>query len=75
MSVLTSPLFLSKKKERYQDAELCVDFAKQKALRNEFCTVEECIPCYMRMTEAEQKLADGSLERARAAKMAKFMGR
>ena len=41
----------------------------------ECCPYEQLLPEYMRATEAEQKLADGTLERQRAAKMARFRSR
>ena len=63
------------KAERYQTAELAARFAKTLWEQGDTCSVEELLPDYMRKTEAEQKLADGSLARARAAKMAKFRSR
>ncbi|MGN8635694.1 tRNA (adenosine(37)-N6)-threonylcarbamoyltransferase complex dimerization subunit type 1 TsaB [uncultured Eubacterium sp.] len=63
------------KAERYQTAELAARFTKTLWEQGDTCSVEELLPDYMRKTEAEQKLADGSLARARAAKMAKFRSR
>ena len=39
------------------------------------CRYDALLPDYMRETEAETKLKDGSLAKARAAKMAKFRSR
>ena len=61
--------------ERYQTAKLTALYAKSLAEKGKFCEVSELLPDYMRKTEAEQKLADGSLEKARKAKMAKFMSK
>ena len=58
--------------ERYQDAARVAEYAKQAYLRGETIAVEELLPDYMRKTEAEVKLADGSLEEARRRKMEKF---
>ena len=60
------------KEQRYQNAALAARFAAQKLAEGGTCTWEELLPLYMRRTEAEQRLEDGSLARARAAKMAKF---
>lgn len=65
---------LAAEEERYPTAERVLRQAlslivKEKA---ETCGYNELEPLYMRKTEAEQKLADGSLARAREAKMAKF---
>ena len=40
----------------------------------EVLSYEEFMPDYMRIAEAEQKLKDGTLEKQRAAKLAKFRG-
>jgi universal bacterial protein YeaZ len=60
------------KEERYQTAEMTAVVAIDKYVAGDTCAVESLLPDYMRETEAEQKLKDGSLARARAAKMAKF---
>lgn len=65
----------AEKSVRYQDAELTAAAAAEAFDRKEFLRTEELLPEYMRKTEAEQKLADGSLARARARKMAKFRSR
>lgn len=62
-------------KERYQTAEMTARCALEKYRRGEILSAEELLPDYMRETEAEQKLKDGSLARERAAKMARFMER
>ena len=49
--------------------------ALAKVLSGDTLTAEELLPDYMRETEAEQKLKDGSLARERAAKMARFRAR
>jgi tRNA threonylcarbamoyladenosine biosynthesis protein TsaB len=46
-----------------------------KLQNNETVSANELQPEYMRATEAEQKLKDGSLARERAAKMARFKAR
>ena len=66
---------LAPEEERYQTAALAARYALPAFLEGKTCTVSELKPEYMRKTEAEQKLADGSLARARAAKMAKFRSR
>ena len=58
--------------DRYQTAEMTAEVALKKFAAGDTCMVEELLPDYMRETEAEQRLKDGSLERARAAKMARF---
>ncbi len=63
------------KSERYQTAGMAVREALRLYRAGETCRVEELLPEYMRKTEAEQKLQDGSLERARAAKLARFRSR
>lgn len=61
--------------ERYQTAGMTARCALEKYRRGETVTVEELLPDYMRATEAEQKLKDGSLAREREAKMARFRSR
>lgn len=63
------------RESRYQTAAMTAEYAA--LLLKDEKTVEypELLPDYMRETEAEQRLRDGSLERARKAKMAKFMSR
>lgn len=60
---------------RYQTAAMAAAVAMNSIEAGETCTFEELLPEYMRETEAEQKLRDGSLARAREAKMAKFRSR
>jgi len=63
------------REDRYQTAALTAAVAMNKLEDGETCTFEELLPDYMRETEAEQRLRDGSLARARAAKMKKFRSR
>lgn len=63
------------KEYRYQTAELTAEAAVRKYKNKELLKYNELLPDYMRESEAEQRLKDGSLEKMRAAKMAKFMGR
>jgi len=63
------------KEERYQTAEMTARAAFVKLQNNETVSANDLQPEYMRATEAEQKLKDGSLERERAAKMARFKAR
>ena len=63
------------KEERYQTAEMTARAAFDKYMNGETVSVENLQPEYMRTTEAEQKLKDGSLARERAAKMARFKAR
>lgn len=65
----------SQKEDRYQTAAMTAAAAMSRLEDGETCTYEELLPNYMRETEAEQKLRDGSLARARAAKMKKFRSR
>ena len=62
----------AEKEERYQHAELVAKAGLEKFKKGETCSYEELNPEYMRVTEAEQKLKDGTLAKERAAKMAKF---
>lgn len=66
---------LALEEDRYQTAALAARYAQLALQEGKTCAVSELKPDYMRKTEAEQKLADGSLARARAAKMAKFRSR
>lgn len=55
--------------ERYPRADLVVKMAKESELEVDY---QNLLPDYMRETEAEQKLRDGTLAKLRAAKMEKF---
>lgn len=61
--------------ERYQTALLAAEYAEQLFDKGNAVSYEMLFPDYMRETEAEQKLKDGTLAKARAAKMAKFRAR
>lgn len=63
------------KESRYQRASMTAACALERYRAGHLLTVEELLPEYMRATEAEQKLADGTLERQRAAKLARFRAR
>lgn len=63
------------KENRYQTAEMTARAAFAKLQNNETVSANDLQPEYMRATEAEQKLKDGSLARERAAKMARFKAR
>ncbi len=63
------------KDERYQDAGMTARAAVKKYRNGELISADQLLPDYMRVTEAEQKLKDGSLARERAAKMARFKAR
>ena len=63
------------KENRYQTAEMTARAAFDKLAKKETVTAVDLQPEYMRATEAEQKLKDGSLARERAAKMARFKAR
>lgn len=60
---------------RYQRAQMTARIALQKYNAGETVSYEKLQPDYMRATEAETKLKDGSLARERAAKMARFRAR
>ncbi len=60
--------------ERYQTADMVAKEALSKYRLGEVLSYEEFMPDYMRIAEAEQKLKDGTLEKQRAAKLAKFRG-
>ena len=67
--------------ERYQSADMTARYAREVWQEHETGTCrhgrvipyEELLPDYMRESEAEQRLRDGSLEKMRKAKMEKFM--
>lgn len=61
------------KEKRYQNAAMTARAAAGMIRRGETCTVNGLLPDYMRKTEAEQRLEDGSLARARERKMARFI--
>lgn len=63
------------KAARYQTAEMTARVALEKFRRGEILSVDELLPDYMRTTEAEQKLKDGTLAKERAAKMERFRSR
>lgn len=65
----------AEKENRYQTAEMAARVALMKLEKNETVCANDLQPEYMRATEAEQKLKDGSLARERAAKMARFKSR
>lgn len=60
------------KENRYQTAEMTARAAFNKFAVKDTLLYNQMEPEYMRATEAEQKLKDGSLARERAAKMARF---
>ncbi len=62
----------AEKEVRYQQAELVAKTALIEYKKGKTVSYEELNPDYMRMTEAEQKLRDGTLAKERAAKMARF---
>lgn len=66
---------LADKEERYPTAALTVRMAAEKLEAGETVSYQDLLPRYMRETEAEQKLRDGTLARLREAKMAKFRSR
>ncbi len=68
-------ILLAQKEERYQDAAMTAHAALKKYKAGETLAVNQLLPDYMRVTEAEQKLKDGSLAKERAAKMARFKAR
>lgn len=61
------------KEERYQTAAMTAKAALAKIEAGGTVSYEDLMPDYMRATEAEQKLADGTLEKLRAAKLKRFM--
>ena len=65
----------AEKKHRYQTAEMTARCALKKYEKKELVAAEGLLPDYMRATEAEQKLKDGSLARERAAKLERFRSR
>ncbi len=58
---------------RYQTAAMTARAALAKWQAGEAVPYEALLPDYMRATEAEQKLKDGTLEKLRAAKLKRFM--
>lgn len=72
---IVSRILLADEKERYQTADMTAVCALEKYRAGQLQDVESLLPDYMRVTEAEQKLKDGSLEKERAAKMARFKAR
>ena len=60
------------KEDRYQTAKMTARAAFDKFASKDTLQFNQLEPEYMRATEAEQKLKDGSLARERAAKMARF---
>lgn len=68
-------ILMAPKEERYQDAVMTAKAALTKYKNDETISFQQLLPDYMRVTEAEQKLKDGSLAKERAAKMAKFKAR
>lgn len=68
-------ILMAPKEERYQDARMTARAALKKFEKGETLIVDQLLPDYMRVTEAEQKLKDGSLEKERAAKLARFKAR
>lgn len=63
----------SGEEERYQHASMVARAAIEKAKAGETVDFNQLLPDYMRAPEAEQKLKDGTLEKQRKAKLAKFM--
>lgn len=60
-------------KDRYQHASMVARAAVVKAEAGEVTDFGSLLPDYMREAEAEQKLKDGTLEKQRKAKLARFM--
>ena len=48
---------------RYQNAKEVAELALEKALSEDVCTYEELMPEYMRLSEAEMRLKEGTLSR------------
>ncbi len=59
--------------ERYQTAYMTARYAREAWQEHKVVTYDQLLPDYMRESEAEQRLRDGSLEKMRKAKMEKFM--
>ena len=59
--------------ERYQTADMTARFALEKLGRGETVEYGELTPDYMRESEAEQRLKDGSLEKMRKEKLKRLM--
>lgn len=68
-------ILCAEKEERYQDASMTAVCALEKLRAGETLNTEQLLPEYMRATEAEQKLNDGTLAKERAAKLARFKAR
>jgi tRNA threonylcarbamoyladenosine biosynthesis protein TsaB len=66
---------LAEEEKRYQTAEMTARMALMAYEEGHTLTPEALLPDYMRATEAEQKLKDGTLAKERAAKMARFMAK
>ena len=58
---------------RYQTADMAARYAMEKWQEGDTVEYGELLPDYMRESEAEQRLRDGSLERMRKEKMDRFM--
>lgn len=68
-------VLFAEEEERYQRADMIALCALEKYRAGQTLAAEKLLPDYMRATEAEQKLKDGSLAKERAAKMARFKAR
>ncbi|MDY2960127.1 MAG: tRNA (adenosine(37)-N6)-threonylcarbamoyltransferase complex dimerization subunit type 1 TsaB [Hornefia sp.] len=66
---------LAAEKDLLPTAEMVVRYGAEVYRKGNTCSYTELEPSYMRETEAEQKLRDGTLDRLRKEKMAKFAGR
>ncbi len=66
---------VAQEEDRYQTAEMTATAAFALFEEGKTVTADKLTPEYMRATEAEQKLKDGTLARERAAKMARFKAR
>ena len=58
---------------RYQTAVMAAEYAKEKWQAGETIEYGELLPDYMRESEAEQRLKDGSLEKMRKEKLERLM--
>lgn len=65
----------AKESELLPSADMVVRYAASSYNKGKLCDYNALEPSYMRETEAEQKLKDGTLERLRKEKMAKFARR
>ena len=61
------------KESRYQTAAMTAEYAIKKWEEGETVEYGKLLPDYMRESEAEQRLKDGSLEKMRKEKMERFM--